>query len=328
MSFFSWFGWYSKKLDTHPITTKCISAGLISSLGNVLAQAIAHYQEQLEREEKDQIEFRQRQQPQQQQEEVSYKDGGYDGGAIDNNSRSSSIASQMTYQSSTPPKPFHVDLAQVGRFAFLNAAFVAPVLHHWYQFINRAVPGKSLSRVIQRVFWDEFVFSPVYIPVFLGMLWKLEGSSNEDVIKMTKSEVPAIIVAEWALWVPGMFATFRYVPVKFQVLVINVIGVVWQTFLAYMASHAKNNAKTAEEVNLVEQQALATTQHLLEGVGVVGVNPTEDEKTGTKFLSPVSHGIPAGIIVEEKVVPLVLNTIVRRETPRFYEFDVSDECDD
>jgi hypothetical protein len=55
-------------------------------------------------------------------------------------------------------------LARVSRFALLNVVFVGPVLHHWYQFINRAVPGRSFSRVLQRTFWDEFVFSPVYIP--------------------------------------------------------------------------------------------------------------------------------------------------------------------
>ena len=104
----TFFAWYSKKLDTHPVATKCISAGLSSSLGNVLAQGITHGQQEKESNE-----------------------------------------------------PFRVDKAQVSRFAILNMAFVAPVLHHWYQFINRAVPGRSMSRVLQRTFWDEFVFSPM-----------------------------------------------------------------------------------------------------------------------------------------------------------------------
>ena len=152
---FSFFEWYSKKLDTHPVTTKCISAGLISSLGNVLAQAITHREEQNKQ------------------------------------------ASDPNNQHQLEPKPFEVNVAQVSRFVLLNVAFVAPVFHHWYQFINRAVPGKSMSRVLQRTFWDEFVFSPMYIPVFLGMLWKLEGKTNDHIVTMLKSECPSIIVAEW-----------------------------------------------------------------------------------------------------------------------------------
>ena len=156
--FYSFFDWYSKNLDTHPILTKCVSAGLISSFGNVLAQGIAHRQQQQQ--------------------------------ACDNGNGNDNKHIQQH-------KPFEVNLAQVARFALLNVAFVAPLLHHWYQFINRAVPGRSFSRVLQRTFWDEFVFSPMYVPAFLGMLWKLEGTTNENIWKMIKSECPSIIVAEW-----------------------------------------------------------------------------------------------------------------------------------
>jgi hypothetical protein len=166
------FSWYSQQLDERPILTKCVTACMISSTGNILAQKIKHDQ----KEEEDNI-----------------------------------------------SRPFTIECEQVGRFAFLNMIFVAPVLHHWYQFINRAVPGKSMSRVLQRVFWDEFVFSPVYIPVFLGGLWTLEGTKPEKINTMLYNELPSIIVAEWILWVPTMTLTFKYAPVKFQVLVINCV---------------------------------------------------------------------------------------------------------
>lgn len=154
-SFRSVFDWYSTKLDTHPILTKCISAGIISSLGNILAQGIAYQQNE--------------------QQHGSQSDKG--------------IGMQQN--------AFEVDFAQMGRFALLNVTFVAPVLHHWYQFINLTVPGRSFNRVLQRTFYDEFVFSPVYVTAFLGMLWKLEGVTNQVILKMIKSECPSIIVAEW-----------------------------------------------------------------------------------------------------------------------------------
>lgn len=34
--------WYSMRLDMHPLTTKCITSGLVSGSGDVLCQAIVH----------------------------------------------------------------------------------------------------------------------------------------------------------------------------------------------------------------------------------------------------------------------------------------------
>jgi len=202
-SFYSFFGWYSKKLDTHPISTKCVSAALVSSVGSVLAQVISHRQDEQEH-------------------------------ANDKNKKGRQ-------------EPFEIDYEKVSRFVFLNIVYVAPVLHHWYEFVNRALPGRSFYRVLQRTFCDEFLFSPVYIPVLLGMLWKLEGKTNDNIVKMIKNELPFIIVTEWAMWVPTMIVTFRYVPVKFQVLVVNVVGVVWNTFLAHAANNAHSSSSESDD---------------------------------------------------------------------------------
>jgi hypothetical protein len=110
------FEWYSTKLDTHPITTKCISAGLISSIANILAQAIAFQQD----------------------------------ASADRTKAATNTTSVTEFWSE-----FRIDPGQVGRFAFLNITFVAPVLHHWYAFINKAIPGVGWREVIHRTFWGE-----------------------------------------------------------------------------------------------------------------------------------------------------------------------------
>ena len=51
-----------------------------------------------------------------------------------------------------------------------------------------------------------------------------------------------------------MIVTFRYAPVKFQVLVINVVGVVWQTYLAYASSNAHSSSPKLEDKEGVSEQ--------------------------------------------------------------------------
>ena len=138
---------------------------------------------------------------------------------------------------------------------------------------------------------DEFVFSPMYIPVFLSSLWRLEGTEWPTIQTMLVNELPGIVVAEWSLWIPTMLLTFRYAPVKFQVLVINVVGVVWQTFLSFMAARAHGNG-TGGDPHHKEQmdKYLETvvgpdTSHTKKGAGVAGNNPP---MTDTHATSPLS----------------------------------------
>ena len=82
----------------------------------------------------------------------------------------------------------------------------------------------------------------------MGGLWTLEGIEFSRVKHMVINEMPSIIVAEWVLWVPTMFATFRFVAPKYQVLAINIVGVVWQTFLSLVASEAHGTHDSCEVV--------------------------------------------------------------------------------
>jgi hypothetical protein len=182
-------GWYSHKLDTNPIITKCISAGFIAGMGNLGAQRLI------------------------------YK-GGEDGN-----------------------EPFQIDWPQMGRFALLNVVFVAPVLHYWYVGLAKAIPGKAIKSVLKRVFYDEFVFTPVYIPVLMSILWTLEGVELNHLPRMIREEWLNILIFDWSVYVPVQFLNFRYVPVKFQVLVINLVGVGWNCFVCWRAQGQQERQK-------------------------------------------------------------------------------------
>mmetsp|Transcript_39278 Transcript_39278/g.95026 ORF Transcript_39278/g.95026 Transcript_39278/m.95026 type:complete len:108 (+) Transcript_39278:68-391(+) len=90
---------------------------------------------------------------------------------------------------------------------------------------------------------------------------------------MLYNELGQIIVAEWILWVPTMIVTFRYTPVKFQVLVINCVGVVWQTFLSFMANNA-HDCKTEDVPAAITQDGGAAlvveSEHYLEFMSTIG----------------------------------------------------------
>jgi len=65
-------------------------------------------------------------------------------------------------------KPF--DYARLGNITLLGAVLVAPVLHVWYGFLGRKLPGTSIGPVVGRVVLDQALFAPTFIAIFFSAL--------------------------------------------------------------------------------------------------------------------------------------------------------------
>jgi hypothetical protein len=65
-------------------------------------------------------------------------------------------------------RPF--DYARLGNMTLLGAVLVAPVLHVWYGFLGRKIPGTSVGPVVGRVALDQVVFAPTFIAAFFSAL--------------------------------------------------------------------------------------------------------------------------------------------------------------
>jgi protein Mpv17 len=132
----------------------------------------------------------------------------------------------------------------------MNVFMVGPTLHYWYRWLGIRFPGTSMGSVAKRVFTDEFIFTPLYYPVFLTLLWKLEHGEKLSFTKigsMLWAEMPTLILAEWIIYVPTQSLNFRYVPGKFQVLFSNVVGIVWNGYLSWTADKAHEGAEHVKE---------------------------------------------------------------------------------
>mmetsp|Transcript_22288 Transcript_22288/g.42325 ORF Transcript_22288/g.42325 Transcript_22288/m.42325 type:complete len:311 (+) Transcript_22288:180-1112(+) len=150
------------------------------------------------------------------------------------------------------------DPARSFRFGFLGTCFVAPTNHVWYRFLaKRVAPGKTWTSATTRTALDQFGWTPIYTFIWLGALWKMEGSSNQDIVDALQREYVGVMKANWLLWIPAQMLNFKVVPLKYQVLFTNVVELVWNAFLSYAATgkgeekepgntHAMRKRQTAE----------------------------------------------------------------------------------
>ncbi|CAL5193255.1 unnamed protein product [Lathyrus oleraceus] len=119
-------------------------------------------------------------------------------------------------------------------FTLLGIVLVGPTLHFWYLYLSQLVTLPGTSGALLRLVLDQFLFSPMFIGVFLATLVTLEGRPSQAVPKL-KQEWFSAVIANWQLWIPFQFLNFRFVPQQFQVLASNVVALVWNVILSFKA---------------------------------------------------------------------------------------------
>ncbi|CAO2140734.1 unnamed protein product [Urochloa humidicola] len=127
-----------------------------------------------------------------------------------------------------------LDLRRTFVFTFLGLALVGPTLHVWYLYLSKLVTISGASGAIARLMLDQFIFSPIFIGVFMSLLVTLEGKPSLVVPKL-KQEWLSSVLANWQLWIPFQFLNFYFVPQKFQVLAANFVALAWNVILSFKA---------------------------------------------------------------------------------------------
>jgi Mpv17 / PMP22 family len=142
------------------------------------------------------------------------------------------------------------DAVRTLRFGFLGGALVGPVIHYWFQLLNfKLVPGQGALVIAKRVALDQFVFTSMFLPLWMSSLWTLEDPST--LLTTTPGRlvetIPPILFMNWCVWIPAQSINFKFVPYQYQVLYSNLVGLAWNTYLSYSTRSVPQPVKEAVE---------------------------------------------------------------------------------
>lgn len=93
---------------------------------------------------------------------------------------------------------------------------------------------------------DQLFFAPVFIGVLIGSIGALQGVKPKDVIRKLEREFPDIIVANYKLWPAIQLLNFYFVPLNYQVFLVQVVAVFWNTYVSFK-TNASTNVESTEE---------------------------------------------------------------------------------
>lgn len=115
----------------------------------------------------------------------------------------------------------------------VGGCVIGPCLHFWYGILYRFFPSPTSMGALQRLALDQFLFAPPFIPAFMGVVFALEGRLK-DLPGHMEQNFTDMCLTNWSLWIPAQYVTFRYIPHNFQVLFVNGVAFIWNTYLSYV----------------------------------------------------------------------------------------------
>uniref|UniRef100_A0A0E0MTF0 Uncharacterized protein n=1 Tax=Oryza rufipogon TaxID=4529 RepID=A0A0E0MTF0_ORYRU len=191
--------WYQQCLATHPVRTQVVSSGILWGLGDIGAQAVTHYS-------------------------------------------APGRPRHHQHHAKNPPedkdKEFKIDWKRVGITSSFGFAFVGPVGHYWYEYLDRFIlrryQPKTFKFVVSKVAADGLLFGPVDLLLFFSYVGLASGRSVEQVKDDVKRDFIPALVLGGTIWPAVQIANFRFIPVRYQLLYVNLFCLLDSCFLSWI----------------------------------------------------------------------------------------------
>ncbi|XP_024985102.1 protein Mpv17-like [Cynara cardunculus var. scolymus] len=186
--------WYQNCLAVHPVKTQVISSGLIWGLGDVAAQAVTH----------------------------------------------ATAAKKKTLFLSEEERQLQINWRRVITTSLFGMAFVGPIGHFWYEGLDRFLrlrllyQPNSLRFVATKVALDGIIFGPVDLFVFFTYMGLASGKNVDQVKEDVKRDFLPALVLEGGVWPIVQVGNFRFIPVRYQLLYVNLFCLLDSCFLSWL----------------------------------------------------------------------------------------------
>ncbi|KAL9182812.1 hypothetical protein ACHAXT_004091 [Thalassiosira profunda] len=191
-----------QQLETHELTTKFVSSGVLSFVGDFFAQKIEHRMQA-----KEQI------------------IGGVFAAALD---KRRLVAMFVDGLICTGPLLHYI---------YEMYERILPTQTYVGQMEDESAARRRLLATLAHVLFDNFIMVFFYVGVLMVSTAMMEGRTSAIPQELRHDLLPAVKVS-WKVsiggYIPLQLLSFHYLPRKLRVLAVNVLDVVWVTVMSYM----------------------------------------------------------------------------------------------
>ncbi|XP_068628969.1 protein Mpv17 [Battus philenor] len=127
----------------------------------------------------------------------------------------------------------NVDLIRTLRFSSIGFFAGGPALRVWYGFLNNYIGSKGKTVALKKVLVDQVIFAPTFLLFILVTLGVMQGKALENIEKDIQSNYLDILKTNYYVWPFIQIVNFYYIPLQYQVLIVQTVALFWNTYLAW-----------------------------------------------------------------------------------------------
>ncbi|XP_013166936.1 PREDICTED: protein Mpv17 [Papilio xuthus] len=127
----------------------------------------------------------------------------------------------------------NIDLVRTLRFSSIGFFAGGPALRAWYGFLNKYIGSKGKTVALKKVFVDQAVFAPSFLLFILVTLGVMQGKPLELIEKDIQTNYLDILKTNYYVWPFIQIVNFYYIPLQYQVLIVQTVALFWNTYLAW-----------------------------------------------------------------------------------------------
>lgn len=127
-----------------------------------------------------------------------------------------------------------LNFRRTAEFSALGLFLVGPTLRFWYGRLDKLVSPKQVAWkvAVKKASLDQFVFAPAFIVVFTSSISFMQGMNTESVVERLKAEYTTILKTNYVIWPTAQLINFALVPLNYQVLFVQMVAIIWNTYLS------------------------------------------------------------------------------------------------
>ncbi|CAG9860757.1 unnamed protein product [Phyllotreta striolata] len=135
------------------------------------------------------------------------------------------------------------DVMRTLRFGALGVGLVGPSVAMWYKFLSKMIRPDDKTAAFKKVALDQFMFAPCFLPVFLIALNTLKGNDWQTTKAEIKDKYFDIMITNYQVWPLVQFINFKFMPLQYQVLMNQSVGLFWNSYLSWKTQLSKKIIK-------------------------------------------------------------------------------------